>query len=189
MVQLFSTHRGSEYLPSTLPTFNGTLYWSVTHDTNASAVLIKASNAIFSPAIFVVTVTVLTVPLGREHRCRARSHDIYITVPSRSQRESYDDQWSVERKQHAHDPKRCRSCDLFHGLCTGLQLHRPRIQRQRRDCLYSVISLHNVLVIKRISFFRDKYFSSQEKLHVHPIILVMIIQRVSNCPSLCPSME
>ena len=39
--QLFSTHRGTEYLPSTLPTDHGTLHWSVTRDTNQRAVLIK----------------------------------------------------------------------------------------------------------------------------------------------------
>ena len=39
--QLFSTHRGTEYLPSTLPSDQGTLHWSVTRDTNQSAVLIK----------------------------------------------------------------------------------------------------------------------------------------------------
>jgi alpha-N-arabinofuranosidase len=48
--QLFSTHRGCEYLPSTLPTFNGTLYWSVTRDTNVSAVLIKVVNTDAAPA-------------------------------------------------------------------------------------------------------------------------------------------
>ncbi|KIK93171.1 glycoside hydrolase family 51 protein [Paxillus rubicundulus Ve08.2h10] len=42
--QLFSVNRGTEYLPSTVPTYNGTLYWSVTHDSSASTVLIKVVN-------------------------------------------------------------------------------------------------------------------------------------------------
>ncbi|KAI9568675.1 glycoside hydrolase family 51 protein [Boletus coccyginus] len=37
--QLFSTHRGTEYLPSTLPASSGTLYWSVTRDTNLDTVV------------------------------------------------------------------------------------------------------------------------------------------------------
>ncbi|KAG9311650.1 glycoside hydrolase family 51 protein [Chiua virens] len=48
--QLFSTHRGTEYLPSTLPIYNGTLYWSVTRDTNLSAVYIKVVNYDTAPA-------------------------------------------------------------------------------------------------------------------------------------------
>ena len=37
--QLFGQNRGEEYLPSTLPERNGTLYWSVAR--NDSAVIIK----------------------------------------------------------------------------------------------------------------------------------------------------
>ncbi|KAN0086044.1 glycoside hydrolase family 51 protein [Tylopilus felleus] len=40
--QLFSIHRGTEYLPSTLPSCNGNLHWSVTRDTNLNVVFIKA---------------------------------------------------------------------------------------------------------------------------------------------------
>ncbi|OAX30589.1 hypothetical protein K503DRAFT_213155 [Rhizopogon vinicolor AM-OR11-026] len=40
--QLFSVNRGTEYLPSTLPTVKGTLYWSVTRD--KSTVIIKIAN-------------------------------------------------------------------------------------------------------------------------------------------------
>ncbi|KAH7911175.1 glycoside hydrolase family 51 protein [Hygrophoropsis aurantiaca] len=42
--QLFSLNRGDEYLPSTLPTYNGTLYWSVTRSNTAGEVLIKIAN-------------------------------------------------------------------------------------------------------------------------------------------------
>ncbi|KAH7921558.1 glycoside hydrolase family 51 protein, partial [Leucogyrophana mollusca] len=42
--QLFSLNRGDEYLPSTLPEYNGTLYWSVTRNTAAGEVLIKIAN-------------------------------------------------------------------------------------------------------------------------------------------------
>ncbi|KAF8137028.1 glycoside hydrolase family 51 protein [Boletus edulis] len=48
--QLFSTHRGTEYLPSTLPTYNGTLYWSVTRDTTLRNVYIKVVNYDAVPA-------------------------------------------------------------------------------------------------------------------------------------------
>lgn len=40
--QLFAFNSGDEYLPSTLPTFNGTLFWSVAR--NDSAVIIKVAN-------------------------------------------------------------------------------------------------------------------------------------------------
>ncbi|KAL1668200.1 glycoside hydrolase superfamily [Schizophyllum commune] len=40
--QLFAHNRGDEYLPSTLPERNGTLYWSVAR--NDSAVIIKVAN-------------------------------------------------------------------------------------------------------------------------------------------------
>ena len=39
--QLFSVNRGTEYLPSSLPTVNGTLYWSVTRDAPSNTVIIK----------------------------------------------------------------------------------------------------------------------------------------------------
>ncbi|KAH0833369.1 glycoside hydrolase family 51 protein [Lanmaoa asiatica] len=60
--QLFSTHRGSEYLPTTLPTFNGTLYWSVTRDTNVSAILVVNTDAAPAPMTFVLPFKV--VPNG-----------------------------------------------------------------------------------------------------------------------------
>ncbi|KAF9237539.1 glycoside hydrolase family 51 protein [Melanogaster broomeanus] len=43
--QLFSVSRGTEYLPSTLPTLGGTLYWSVTRDTNVGTIFIKIVNS------------------------------------------------------------------------------------------------------------------------------------------------
>ncbi|KAL1697126.1 alpha-L-arabinofuranosidase C-terminus-domain-containing protein [Schizophyllum commune] len=46
--QLFGQNRGEEYLPSTLPERNGTLYWSVAR--NDSAVIIKVANLATDPA-------------------------------------------------------------------------------------------------------------------------------------------
>lgn len=40
-VQLFSVNRGDEYLPSTLPTPSGTLFWSVVRQNSPEAVIIK----------------------------------------------------------------------------------------------------------------------------------------------------
>ncbi|KAG2143080.1 glycoside hydrolase family 51 protein [Suillus clintonianus] len=42
--QLFSVNRGTEYLPSTLPTVNGALHWSVTRDAPTNTVIIKIAN-------------------------------------------------------------------------------------------------------------------------------------------------
>ncbi|EIW86263.1 glycoside hydrolase family 51 protein [Coniophora puteana RWD-64-598 SS2] len=42
--QLFSRNKGTDYLPSTLPTANGTLFWSVTSDKYAKAINIKVVN-------------------------------------------------------------------------------------------------------------------------------------------------
>lgn len=42
--QLFSVNRGTEYLPSTLPTINGALHWSVTRDAPTNTVIIKIAN-------------------------------------------------------------------------------------------------------------------------------------------------
>jgi len=41
LLQLFSLNRGDEYLPSTLPSSSGTLFWSVTRKTSPSEVIIK----------------------------------------------------------------------------------------------------------------------------------------------------
>ncbi|KAN0092522.1 glycoside hydrolase family 51 protein [Tylopilus felleus] len=61
--QLFGTHRGTEYLPSTLPVHNGTLYWSVTRDTNSSSVFIKASNSTSPPLFWVVNTDATLAPI------------------------------------------------------------------------------------------------------------------------------
>ena len=45
LLQLFSVNRGTEYLPSTLPTVGGTLYWSVTRDAPTNTVIIKVLEA------------------------------------------------------------------------------------------------------------------------------------------------
>ncbi|KAF5359996.1 hypothetical protein D9758_007631 [Tetrapyrgos nigripes] len=44
--KLFSLNRGTEYLPSTLPTRNGALYWSVVRDTSVTPnkIIIKVTN-------------------------------------------------------------------------------------------------------------------------------------------------
>ncbi|EGO29279.1 glycoside hydrolase family 51 protein [Serpula lacrymans var. lacrymans S7.9] len=44
--QLFSINRGDEYLPSTLPDANGTVFWSVTRNVTAGEVLIKIANPV-----------------------------------------------------------------------------------------------------------------------------------------------
>jgi alpha-N-arabinofuranosidase len=64
--QLFSTHRGTEYLPSTLPTYNGTLYWSVTRDTNLRTVFIKVVNyyTVPAPVTFVLPFEVASAGLA-----------------------------------------------------------------------------------------------------------------------------
>jgi hypothetical protein len=41
--KLFSQNRGDQYLPSTLPSQNGTLFWSVVRKTSTNQVIIKAS--------------------------------------------------------------------------------------------------------------------------------------------------
>ncbi|KAJ7641860.1 glycoside hydrolase family 51 protein [Roridomyces roridus] len=48
--KLFSLNKGDEYLPSTLPSVNGTLHWSVTRWTSTSELVIKISNIDTSPA-------------------------------------------------------------------------------------------------------------------------------------------
>ncbi|TFY60379.1 hypothetical protein EVG20_g7441 [Dentipellis fragilis] len=47
---LFSLNRGDEYLPSTLPNEDGTLFWSVTRRTSPAEVIIKISNTVSAPA-------------------------------------------------------------------------------------------------------------------------------------------
>ncbi|KAI5118901.1 hypothetical protein M0805_002817 [Coniferiporia weirii] len=42
--KLFSLSKGTEYLPSTLPAVNGTVFWSVTRDTSTREVFIKVVN-------------------------------------------------------------------------------------------------------------------------------------------------
>ncbi|KZT10497.1 glycoside hydrolase family 51 protein [Laetiporus sulphureus 93-53] len=48
--QLFSLNVGDEYLPSTLPTQNGTLYWSITRSSSTENVYIKLVNVASSEA-------------------------------------------------------------------------------------------------------------------------------------------
>ncbi|KAH8083329.1 glycoside hydrolase family 51 protein [Cristinia sonorae] len=48
--KLFSVNRGDEYLPSTLPSRNGTLFWSVTRSKSSRSVIIKISNTVATAA-------------------------------------------------------------------------------------------------------------------------------------------
>ncbi|KAF9476813.1 arabinofuranosidase [Pholiota conissans] len=48
--KLFSVNRGDSYLPSTLPSQTGTLFWSVVRKTSASQIIIKISNTASSAA-------------------------------------------------------------------------------------------------------------------------------------------
>jgi len=47
--QMFSLNRGDEYLPSTLPSSSGTLFWSVTRRKATNELLIKISNTDGTP--------------------------------------------------------------------------------------------------------------------------------------------
>ncbi|KDR74756.1 hypothetical protein GALMADRAFT_227157 [Galerina marginata CBS 339.88] len=54
--QLFSVNRGDQYLPSTLPSKTGTVFWSVVRNTPAGQIIIKISNT-------ATTATTLTFVL------------------------------------------------------------------------------------------------------------------------------
>ncbi|KAH0585745.1 hypothetical protein H2248_008954 [Termitomyces sp. 'cryptogamus'] len=43
---LFNQNRGDEYIPSTLPSRTGTIFWSVVRNTTAQSIIIKVSNTI-----------------------------------------------------------------------------------------------------------------------------------------------
>lgn len=51
--KLFATNRGDEYLPSTLPSRTGTLFWSVSRLTSTQEVIIKVSNTVGTSAPMV----------------------------------------------------------------------------------------------------------------------------------------
>ncbi|KDQ60310.1 glycoside hydrolase family 51 protein [Jaapia argillacea MUCL 33604] len=59
--QLFSVNRGDVYLPSTLPTVDGTLFWSVTRRTATQELLIKVSNTIATSAPMTFELPYATV--------------------------------------------------------------------------------------------------------------------------------
>ncbi|KAH9940692.1 glycoside hydrolase family 51 protein [Amylocystis lapponica] len=48
--QLFALNVGDEYLPSTLPAPNGTLFWTVSQNTTSGDVFIKISNTVATPS-------------------------------------------------------------------------------------------------------------------------------------------
>jgi len=54
--KLFSLNRGDEYLPSTLPSPTGTLFWSVVRKTSTREIIIKISNTVgnTAPLTFVL---------------------------------------------------------------------------------------------------------------------------------------
>ncbi|KAJ7698743.1 alfa-L-arabinofuranosidase precursor [Mycena rosella] len=54
--KLFSLNRGDEYIPSTLPTPAGTLFWSVVRKTSTREIIIKISNTVgtAAPVTFVL---------------------------------------------------------------------------------------------------------------------------------------
>ncbi|EMD31910.1 glycoside hydrolase family 51 protein [Gelatoporia subvermispora B] len=52
--KLFSLNVGDEYLPSTLPTIDGTLFWTVTRSSSSGDVFIKISNTVGTDAEIVL---------------------------------------------------------------------------------------------------------------------------------------
>jgi len=63
--QLFSTYRGTEYLPSTLPDENGVLHWSVTRDASLGAVYFKVVNYAATPAMITFVLSFEVASAGR----------------------------------------------------------------------------------------------------------------------------
>ncbi|TDL26963.1 glycoside hydrolase [Rickenella mellea] len=61
MQKMFSLNKGDEYLPSTLPTPSGTVFWSVTRHTATNKLLIKISNTNGTPASLTFNLPYTTV--------------------------------------------------------------------------------------------------------------------------------
>ncbi|KAH8083330.1 glycoside hydrolase family 51 protein [Cristinia sonorae] len=59
--KLFSVNRGDEYLPSTLPSHTGTLFWSVTRSKASSSIIIKISNTVATAAAMTFQLPFNTV--------------------------------------------------------------------------------------------------------------------------------
>ncbi|KZT22854.1 glycoside hydrolase family 51 protein [Neolentinus lepideus HHB14362 ss-1] len=51
--QLFSVNRGNSYLPSTLPSASGSVFWSVTRQNSPSVILIKVANTVSTSSALV----------------------------------------------------------------------------------------------------------------------------------------
>ncbi|KAH8110298.1 glycoside hydrolase [Phellopilus nigrolimitatus] len=62
--KLFSLSKGTEYLPSTLPSTNGTTFWSVTRDTEEGNVFIKIANTASDPAQLSFKLPFSVAPMG-----------------------------------------------------------------------------------------------------------------------------
>ncbi|KAJ6578603.1 glycoside hydrolase family 51 protein [Mycena sp. CBHHK59/15] len=63
--KLFSLNRGDEYIPSTLPTPSGTLFWSVVRKTSTQQIIIKISNTVGTAAPITFVLPFATVaPAG-----------------------------------------------------------------------------------------------------------------------------
>ncbi|KAF8880023.1 glycoside hydrolase family 51 protein [Infundibulicybe gibba] len=59
--KLFSLNRGDQYLPSTLPSRTGTLFWSVVRKTSTNQIIIKISNTVAAAAPLTFNVPFNTV--------------------------------------------------------------------------------------------------------------------------------
>jgi len=59
--KLFSLNRGDEYLPSTLPAQNGTIFWSVVRKTSTNQIIIKISNTVGTAAPVTIALPFSTV--------------------------------------------------------------------------------------------------------------------------------
>ncbi|KAJ7484526.1 glycoside hydrolase family 51 protein [Mycena latifolia] len=59
--KLFSLNRGDEYIPSTLPTPSGTLFWSVVRKTSTRQIIIKISNTVGTTAPLTFVLPFATV--------------------------------------------------------------------------------------------------------------------------------
>ncbi|CCM00811.1 uncharacterized protein FIBRA_02853 [Fibroporia radiculosa] len=59
--KLFSTNLGDEYLPSTLPTYNGTVYWTVSRASSTGDIYIKIANTVGTDAALTFELPFATV--------------------------------------------------------------------------------------------------------------------------------
>jgi len=136
---MFSTNRGDAYLPSTLPSKTGTLFWSVVRKNSGNQIIIKVKGT-FAVETGTSTNFQRLIFSDIQHCFDCCSHDFLLAIQhgfNECDRSGFDR--LSDSQQHTLKPKPLRARHQYYFRREDIQLQCARRQRQRHNT-YCILS-------------------------------------------------